>query len=74
VILEGEKTLFSTGGNTRCAVESIERRALRVAEPGSERIEVRGYCTAPATDGSGSQRLLVSTFEFAGKITQEQAP
>lgn len=74
VILEGEKTLFSTGGNTRCAAESVERRALLTAEPGSERIEVRGYCTAPATDGSGSRRLLVSTFEFAGKITQDKTP
>lgn len=74
VILEGEKTLFSTGGSTRCAVESLQRRALLAAGGGDERIEARGYCTAPATDGSGSQRLLVPTFEFAGRIHMEKAP
>ncbi|MGC4028902.1 MAG: hypothetical protein QM696_08525 [Steroidobacteraceae bacterium] len=72
VILEGENTLFSTGGNTRCAVESLQRRPLLAG--GGERIEARGYCTAPATDGSGSRRLLVPTFEFAGRITMEKTP
>jgi len=74
VIVEGEQLLFATRGNARCAVENLERRPLLAAGPGVERIHARGYCTSPATDASGAQRVLVSTFEFAGRVNLETSP
>ena len=68
VILEGEQTLFATLGDDKCASEIIERRPLVSAGAGLERLLVRGYCTEPASDASGTRRLLVSTFEFASVI------
>lgn len=74
LIVEGEQMLFATRGNARCAVETLERRPLLASGTGVERIEARGYCTAPATDAEGETRVLLSRFEFAGRITLEQAP
>lgn len=74
VIIEGEQTLFSTQGDTRCAVESLERRPLLTAGNGIERIQVSGYCVSPATDIDGQQRLLIPTFEFAGRVAMETTP
>jgi hypothetical protein len=68
VIVEGEKTLFATLGDDKCASELVERRALLADGGGRERIVVRGYCVGPATDATGERRLLVPTFEFATVI------
>lgn len=70
VIMEGEEVLFSTGGSSRCAVQSLHRQALLPAS-GSERMEASGYCIDPAVDGSGTRRLFVPTFDFAGRIRLE---
>jgi hypothetical protein len=68
VIFEGEKLLFATRGSQRCAVEDLVRRPLLAGKPGREHIAARGYCLQPATDVSGTRRLLLPTFEFAGVI------
>ena len=73
VILEGEQTLFSTQGDDKCAVEIVSRRPL-VSAQGLERLQVRGYCTEPASDAAGARRLLVSTFEFAGVVRIGELP
>ena len=74
VILEGEQTLFATQGDDKCAVEIVSRRPLLASGEGLERLQVRGYCTEPASDAGGTQRLLVSTFEFAGVIRTGEMP
>lgn len=74
LIVEGEQLLFATRGNARCAVENLERRPLLAEGQGAERVQARGYCTAPATDANADLRVLVSTFEFAGRIDMENAP
>jgi hypothetical protein len=68
MILEGEKTLYSTLGDDRCAAEITDRRPLSAGEKGLDRVSVRGYCLAPAEDAVGEKRLLVPTFEFTGII------
>jgi hypothetical protein len=75
VILEGEKQLYSTRGDDRCAAEITDRGPLPGATgKGLERISVRGYCLAPAEDAAGERRLLVPTFEFAGIIRTGEDP
>jgi hypothetical protein len=74
VILEGEKTLYSTQGDDRCAAEITDRRPLTGTPKGLDQVSVRGYCLAPAVDATGEQRLLVPTFEFTGVIRTGEDP
>jgi hypothetical protein len=74
VILEGEGRMFATRGNDRCAVETLERSPLPAEGGRFERVHVRGYCTEPAAELAGSERLLLPTFEFTGRVTAGDAP
>lgn len=74
LILEGEKQVFATQGDARCAVETLERTPLLAGRGRQQRVHARGYCTSPATDLAGTDSLLVPTFEFTGLITLEAAP
>jgi hypothetical protein len=40
----------------------------------SYRITAHGFCIAPANDLSGKRRILVTTFDFAGRADFEQTP
>jgi hypothetical protein len=67
VIVQGTDRIFGTLGDSRCTVDSLTQRALKV--PGSYRVEARGFCTQPAHAVRGDGELLVSTFEFAGLVS-----
>jgi hypothetical protein len=71
VILEGEQRLFATRGSEHCAVETLERRALEQTGNKRYRVHARGFCTGPATNVAGDERLLVPTFEFTGTAAAE---
>jgi hypothetical protein len=73
VIIEGEATLYTTGGDGRCAAELTAREPLTSGRA-LERISARGYCLAPAQNAGGDRRLLVSTFEFTGLIHSGETP
>ena len=73
VIVEGEKRMFATLGDDKCAVERLDRRALP-APATKARVQVRGYCTDPADSATGEERLLVATFDFAGFINTGDTP
>ncbi|MDR2214483.1 MAG: hypothetical protein LBE59_01420 [Nevskiaceae bacterium] len=74
VILEGEKTLYSTRGDERCASQITAREPAPAAGKNLERIAVRGYCLAPAEPISGGPGLLAATFEFIGIIRTGEDP
>jgi hypothetical protein len=80
VILEGQQRLFSTRGDDKCAVEQLDvTPLLAAANKGGQgadrqRVHVRGYCTGPASDLQGTQRVLVSTFEFTSQINAGDEP
>lgn len=74
VILEGEGRMFATRGNDRCAVETLTRTPLPAEAGKFERVQVRGYCTEPAAELAGSERLLLPTFEFTGRVATGDAP
>jgi len=73
VILEGQKQLFATLGDDKCAVEQFEVTPLLAAK-GRQRIHARGYCIGPATDLAGTSRVLVSTFEFTSQVNSGDDP
>jgi hypothetical protein len=71
VIFEGEKRLFSTRGDDKCTVDKLTQE--RVGELGgsarSYRVVGSGFCIDPANDLKAEERIVVSTFDFAGRIT-----
>lgn len=73
VIFEGETRLFATRGDDRCTVDELEQE--RIGEVGgpirSYRVVGRGFCTEPATDLKGNERIVLSRFDFAGRTTFE---
>lgn len=69
VIFEGEKLLFATQGNANCTVDRLMQQPM-VANGHSGhtyRIVAHGFCIAPANDLTGHRRILVTTFDFAGR-------
>jgi len=73
VIFEGERRLFATQGDDKCTVDSLtqQRTGPLGGQSHSWRIEARGFCTGPASTLQGDERLLVTRFDFAGKIELE---
>jgi hypothetical protein len=74
VIVEGQQRLFATLGDDKCAVEQFEVTPLLAGGAGRQRVHARGYCTGPASDLAGTQRVLVSTFEFTSQINSGEEP
>jgi hypothetical protein len=72
VIFEGERKLFSTAGDGRCTIDEFSEQPLPApAKPNMRRLAARGFCTAPATALAGGAQLLVSRFDFAGPVIDE---
>jgi hypothetical protein len=66
VIVQGTSRIYGTLGDSRCTVDSLTQRPLNAA--GAYRIEARGFCTQPAHAVRGKGDVLVSTFDFAGRV------
>ncbi len=69
IIQQGTSHIFGTLGDSRCTVDSLTQRPLKIAH--SYRIEARGFCTQPAHAVRGDGLVLVSTFDFAGVVNYE---
>lgn len=71
VIFEGEQRLYATRGDDKCTIDEL--RQQRIAPLGGPqrayRVLARGFCTGPAADAQGSERLLVTSFDFAGRVS-----
>jgi len=67
----GDPELFATRGNDKCTVDRMQRRDVAGAAPGAKdyRVDARGFCLGPATSLDGEARLLVTTFDFAGRVS-----
>ncbi len=68
VLLDGGR-IFATLGDDKCTTDQLSQRPLP-DQAGSRvwRIEARGFCIAPANALSGEGRIVVSRFDFAGRI------
>lgn len=69
VIFEGERLLFATQGDSNCTVDRLTQKPLTVGRNSAHayRIVAHGFCIAPANDLGGHRRILVTTFDFAGR-------
>ena len=70
VIFEGERRLYSTRGDDKCTVDSLTQK--RLGPPGAAvrryRVVARGFCFEPVSDMMGNDRIVISRFDFAGRI------
>jgi hypothetical protein len=76
VIFEGEKRLFATRGQDRCTIDDLAQE--RIGQLGGAvrtyRVVAHGFCIAPANSLADASHILVSSFDFAGRVTFEDAP
>lgn len=63
--------IYGTQGDRLCQFDEVEQEAL--ADPGlpprSYRVRARGFCTAPARAVDGDGAVLLTRFDFAGRVT-----
>jgi hypothetical protein len=67
LLLDGGR-IFATRGDDKCTLDTLEQHELPPS--GSRRpwrIEARGFCVAPANAVTGTGRILISRFDFAGR-------
>jgi hypothetical protein len=76
VIFEGENRLFATRGEARCTTDELAQQ--RIGDLGGPRrtwrVAARGFCVGPATTLDQSERLLVTSFDFVGRLVVEDEP
>lgn len=71
-IVEGDGSLYATRGDDKCTVDHLVRRAVPNPQSAHDfRVDARGFCLGPASSIDGDARLLVTTFDFAGRVSLE---
>lgn len=69
VIFQGERRLYSTLSENKCTVDRL--RQVRIAHRDGivvYRVVARGFCFDPLTDLIRDDRIVMSRFDFAGRI------
>jgi hypothetical protein len=67
VLVDGGR-VFATRGDDKCTMDQLSQRPLPGKGIRAWRIEARGFCVAPAAALAGKGRIVVSRFDFAGRI------
>lgn len=70
LLFEGEKRIFATQGDDKCTVDSLAQERVEVlgGERTVYRVVARGFCVGPATSLTGQERVVVTSFDFAGRV------
>jgi hypothetical protein len=76
IIFEGEERIFATRGDDKCTVDEIrqERIGALAGPRRAYRVIARGFCIAPVNALNNTDRLLINSFDFSGRVTFEDAP
>ncbi len=71
LIFEGEKRLFTTRGDDRCTVDRLRQEKLTGALGSARayRVMARGFCTLPAMALDRAERIVITRFDFAGRVS-----
>lgn len=73
LIREGAGQFFSTQGDDKCTLDAVSQDAI-VGIPHrsrSYRVTARGFCTKPARAVRGTGAVLLSRFDYAGRVDFE---
>lgn len=70
VLFEGENRVFATQGDDKCMVDSLTQERVETLGPNVAvyRVVARGFCIGPATSLSREERLVITSFDFAGRV------
>jgi hypothetical protein len=70
MLFEGEQRIFATQGDDKCTVDSLTQERVEVLGPGRAvyRVVARGFCLGPATSLSREERVVMTSFDFAGRV------
>jgi len=73
ILFEGEHRVFATLGDDKCTVDSLTQQRVETlgANRAIYRVEARGFCLGSATSLSKDERLLLTSFDFAGRVEFE---
>jgi hypothetical protein len=73
IIREGAGEFFSTQGEGKCTIDDLQQTPITAMSlrHRSYRINARGFCTDPARALQGEQLVLLSRFDFVGRIDYE---
>jgi len=70
LFFEGENRLFATLGDDKCTTDSVSQS--RVETLGDRhaiyRIVARGFCIGPASNATHTERVVITSFDFAGRV------
>lgn len=70
---EAGQRIYGTQGDRLCVLDEVEQ--LPIEGPGlpprSYRVEGRGFCTGPARALDGDGAVLLTRFDFAGRVSYE---
>jgi hypothetical protein len=70
ILFEGEQRIFATQGDDKCSVDSLTQERVETlgADKAVYRVVARGFCIGPATGLSRDERVVLTSFDFAGRI------
>lgn len=73
ILFEGEQRVFATLGDDKCTVDSLSQQRVETLDPKRAiyRVEARGFCLGPATSLSSGERVVLTSFDFAGRVEFE---
>jgi hypothetical protein len=70
ILFEGEQRVFATKGDDKCLVDKLTQQ--RVETLGGDRaiyrVVARGFCLGPASSLSRAERVILTSFDFAGRV------
>ena len=69
----GER-IYGTQGDSRCVFDEIDQEPIKDPNlpPRSYRVAARGFCVAPARALDGEGSVLLTRFDFAGRVTYQE--
>jgi hypothetical protein len=71
LVREGRGEFFSTQGDDKCTLDEVRQEPLTGGIPRlnrSYRIVARGFCIEPARSVTGTDSILLSRFDFSGRV------
>jgi hypothetical protein len=73
ILFEGERRVYATLGDDKCTVDSLTQQRVETLGAGRAiyRVEARGFCLGPASSLSKGERILLTSFDFAGRVEFE---
>lgn len=75
VIFEGKRRLYATLGRNKCTVDRLRQRLVaRHGRIDIYRVAARGFCFDPLTDLIHDDRIVMSRFDFAGRLVFASPP